>query len=197
MVCVFLRREDGRTLALDGADGELPVENLLGLIEVVQTRLRAPLYAAWWPAALRICHIRGLTCWSCGQKRTQEASRVRRLVYQGVELAPHLALSHYGVKAGSTLYELQRLRGGMPASAPRIKMPANNRMHSSAALRTTDMWSNVIGLPCCVPAKSCTAHRRVSAVAPTDSTFPQATRAPRPTTRVLSQVPGAMPTHTK
>ncbi|EKX49360.1 hypothetical protein GUITHDRAFT_151521 [Guillardia theta CCMP2712] len=33
----------------------------------------------------------------------------------------------------------------MPASAPRIKMPANNRMHSSAALRTTDMWSNVIG----------------------------------------------------
>ena len=33
----------------------------------------------------------------------------------------------------------------MPASAPRIKMPANNRMHSSAALRTTDMWSSVIG----------------------------------------------------
>ena len=28
---------------------------------------------------------------------------------------------------------------------PRIKMPANNRMHSSAALRTTDMWSSVIG----------------------------------------------------
>jgi len=32
------------------------------------------------------------------------------------------------------------------AHALRIKMPANNRMHSSAALRTTDMWSNVIGV---------------------------------------------------
>jgi hypothetical protein len=49
------------------------------------------------------------------------------------------------IASGATLHMLQCLRGGMPASAPRIKMPANNRMHSSAALRTTDMWSNVIG----------------------------------------------------
>jgi hypothetical protein len=49
------------------------------------------------------------------------------------------------IASGATLHMLQSLRGGMPASAPRIKMPANNRMHSSAALRTTDMWSSVIG----------------------------------------------------
>jgi hypothetical protein len=49
------------------------------------------------------------------------------------------------IASGATLHMLQCLRGGMPASAPRIKMPANNRMHSSAALRTTDMWSSVIG----------------------------------------------------
>ena len=78
MVCVFVRREDGRTLALDGADGELPVEKLLGLIEVVQTRLRAPLYAAWWPAALRICHMRGLTCWCCLCRPEADAGSVAR-----------------------------------------------------------------------------------------------------------------------
>eukprot|EP00961_Rhodomonas_salina_P087033 1170684-Rhodomonas_salina.1 len=49
------------------------------------------------------------------------------------------------VRAGTTIHAVETIRGGMPASAPRIKMPANNRMHSSAALRTTDIWSNVIG----------------------------------------------------
>mmetsp|Transcript_46713 Transcript_46713/g.124005 ORF Transcript_46713/g.124005 Transcript_46713/m.124005 type:complete len:265 (-) Transcript_46713:1038-1832(-) len=54
-------------------------------------------------------------------------------------------LAEFGVREGCTITLLRRIRGGMPATAPRIKMPANNRMHSSAALRTTDMWSNVIG----------------------------------------------------
>ena len=54
--------------------------------------------------------------------------------------------SPWQIQPGATIHALLRLRGGMPASAPRIKMPANNRMHSSAALRTTDMWSNVIGV---------------------------------------------------
>ena len=49
------------------------------------------------------------------------------------------------IKPGATIIVLERLHGGMPASAGRVKMPANNRMHSSAALRTTDMWSSVIG----------------------------------------------------
>ena len=79
MVCVFLRREDGRTLALDGADGELPVEHLLGLIEVVQTRLRAPLYAATrLAAALRNCDMRGLTCWCCLCRPEADAGSVAR-----------------------------------------------------------------------------------------------------------------------
>jgi hypothetical protein len=84
-------------------------------------------------------------------------------------------LDDCGVKDGSTIDLLLRLCGGMPATAGRVKMPvsfpspcknkytasiladnpinfshflvlqANNRQHSSTALRTTDMWSNVIG----------------------------------------------------
>jgi hypothetical protein len=33
----------------------------------------------------------------------------------------------------------------MPATAGRVKMPANNRVSSSVALRTTDVWSKTIG----------------------------------------------------
>jgi len=71
----------------------------------------------------------------------------QRLVYGGLHLAPSKRLQDYGILAdgGQTVHLLLSLKGGMPATAPRIKMPANNRMHSSAALRTTDMWSNVIG----------------------------------------------------
>jgi len=69
----------------------------------------------------------------------------QRLVFGGTQLRRGRRLSHYKMRDGSTIHVLRRVRGGMPASAPRIKMPAGNRMHSSAALRTTDMWSNVIG----------------------------------------------------
>ncbi|TDH65895.1 hypothetical protein CCR75_002043 [Bremia lactucae] len=33
----------------------------------------------------------------------------------------------------------------MPATAGRVRMPHNNRMHSSAALKMTGMWKNTIG----------------------------------------------------
>eukprot|EP00607_Mallomonas_marina_P008509 CAMPEP_0182417204 /NCGR_PEP_ID=MMETSP1167-20130531/1631_1 /TAXON_ID=2988 /ORGANISM="Mallomonas Sp, Strain CCMP3275" /LENGTH=119 /DNA_ID=CAMNT_0024590595 /DNA_START=109 /DNA_END=469 /DNA_ORIENTATION=+ len=33
----------------------------------------------------------------------------------------------------------------MPASVSRVKMPHNNRVSGSAALRTNDMWSKTIG----------------------------------------------------
>mmetsp|Transcript_27101 Transcript_27101/g.68294 ORF Transcript_27101/g.68294 Transcript_27101/m.68294 type:complete len:282 (+) Transcript_27101:3-848(+) len=71
----------------------------------------------------------------------------QRLVYQGVQLCGRKRLDDYAITpgGGQTVHVMLSLKGGMPATAPRIKMPANNRMHSSAALRTTDMWSNVIG----------------------------------------------------
>jgi len=71
----------------------------------------------------------------------------QRLVFGGFSLSPCKLLGEYGIVpgGGQTVHLLGSLAGGMPATAPRIKMPANNRMHSSAALRTTDMWSNVIG----------------------------------------------------
>lgn len=33
----------------------------------------------------------------------------------------------------------------MPASAGRVRMPHNNRMHSSAALKMTGIWKDTIG----------------------------------------------------
>ena len=33
----------------------------------------------------------------------------------------------------------------MPATAGRIKLPANNRMHTSSSLQTTGIWANTIG----------------------------------------------------
>ncbi|KAJ0391319.1 hypothetical protein P43SY_010629 [Pythium insidiosum] len=33
----------------------------------------------------------------------------------------------------------------MPATAGRVRMPHNNRMHSSAALKMTGIWKNTIG----------------------------------------------------
>ena len=33
----------------------------------------------------------------------------------------------------------------MPASAPRTRMPHNNKMSASGALRTNDTWSKMIG----------------------------------------------------
>lgn len=33
----------------------------------------------------------------------------------------------------------------MPASAGRVRMPHNNRMSTSAALKTSDIWSKTIG----------------------------------------------------
>ncbi|CAN0073483.1 unnamed protein product, partial [Heterosigma akashiwo] len=33
----------------------------------------------------------------------------------------------------------------MPASAGRVRMPHNNRVHSSAALKMTGIWTNTIG----------------------------------------------------
>jgi len=63
----------------------------------------------------------------------------QRLVFGGFSLSPCKHLGEYGIVpgGGQTVHLLGSLAGGMPATAPRIKMPANNRMHSSAALRTT------------------------------------------------------------
>ena len=33
----------------------------------------------------------------------------------------------------------------MPATAGRVRMPTNNRLHSSEALRTTGIWANYLG----------------------------------------------------
>ncbi|KAJ7285407.1 hypothetical protein O6H91_Y335600 [Diphasiastrum complanatum] len=33
----------------------------------------------------------------------------------------------------------------MPATAGRVRMPANNRVHSSAALQTHGIWQSAIG----------------------------------------------------
>ena len=33
----------------------------------------------------------------------------------------------------------------MPATSGRVRMPHNNRMHSSAALKMTGIWKNTIG----------------------------------------------------
>ncbi|KAK4789328.1 hypothetical protein SAY86_020647 [Trapa natans] len=33
----------------------------------------------------------------------------------------------------------------MPATAGRVRMPANNRVHSSAALQIHDIWQSAIG----------------------------------------------------
>lgn len=33
----------------------------------------------------------------------------------------------------------------MPATAGRVRMPHNNRMHSSAALKMTGIWKDTIG----------------------------------------------------
>mmetsp|Transcript_39531 Transcript_39531/g.93040 ORF Transcript_39531/g.93040 Transcript_39531/m.93040 type:complete len:273 (+) Transcript_39531:80-898(+) len=79
------------------------------------------------------------------QSECRASTRQERLIMEGVQLRNGLRLFDYNVRAGTTIHAVETIRGGMPASAPRIKMPANNRMHSSAALRTTDIWSNVIG----------------------------------------------------
>ena len=46
----------------------------------------------------------------------------------------------------------------MPATAGRVKMPANNRVSSSVALRTTDVWSKTIGYDPYAGAAALIAH---------------------------------------
>eukprot|EP00284_Hemiselmis_tepida_P012959 CAMPEP_0174934746 /NCGR_PEP_ID=MMETSP1355-20121228/50799_1 /TAXON_ID=464990 /ORGANISM="Hemiselmis tepida, Strain CCMP443" /LENGTH=298 /DNA_ID=CAMNT_0016181379 /DNA_START=66 /DNA_END=962 /DNA_ORIENTATION=+ len=118
---VFVRTLEGRTLCVDG--GETGQGGLRGggmLVDELQGSIE-----------------RATGILPCEQ----------RLVYGGAQLSASKRLEDYGITpgGGQTVHLLLSLKGGMPATAPRIKMPANNRMHSSAALRTTDMWSNVIG----------------------------------------------------
>lgn len=41
----------------------------------------------------------------------------------------------------------------MPATAGRVRMPANNRVHSSAALQTHGIWQSAIGYDPYAPDK--------------------------------------------
>eukprot|EP00299_Pterocystis_sp_00344_P011527 c5393_g1_i1.p1 GENE.c5393_g1_i1~~c5393_g1_i1.p1 ORF type:complete len:282 (+),score=55.86 c5393_g1_i1:66-911(+) len=66
--------------------------------------------------------------------------------YGGLVLDDTSALVECGIGQESTIHvSIGRLLGGMPATAGRVKMPANNRMYSSAALQTTAIWRESIG----------------------------------------------------
>ena len=53
--------------------------------------------------------------------------------------------SHRAVAAPRAPPSLPRTLAAMPASAGRVRMPAGNRIHSSAALATHGIWSQHIG----------------------------------------------------
>lgn len=55
----------------------------------------------------------------------------------------------------------------MPATAGRVRMPANNRVHSSAALQTHGIWQSAIGYDPYAPDKVHRSDDRGGAPDPT------------------------------
>ena len=57
--------------------------------------------------------------------------------------------AHRGQLAEPTPHQNALRLATMPATAGRVRMPANNRMQTSASLNTHGIWQNAIG---CEPA---------------------------------------------
>ncbi len=74
----------------------------------------------------------------------------------------------------------------MPATAGRVRMPANNRVHSSAALQTHGIWQSAIGYDPYAPNKDDVKNSSM----PNASTLNQMLRMPMQASKASLHLPG-------
>ncbi|KAL2508362.1 CAX-interacting protein 4-like protein [Forsythia ovata] len=77
----------------------------------------------------------------------QKFDELMDTLYSPVQLITHFSSSTFGFSGVYSLF------GNMPATAGRVRMPANNRVHSSAALQTHGIWQSAIGYDPYAPNK--------------------------------------------